>query len=71
MSKVKAQASRARPWLSGYSPYMPADLDAPRWRNGVELFEDGFNVRPASPAIYYFDTVISHRDEHEQAMAFA
>jgi long-chain acyl-CoA synthetase len=71
MSEVKAQGSSARPWLSGYSPYMPAELDAPRWRNGVELFEDGFNVRPAAPAIYYFDTVISHREEHEQAMAFA
>src|SRR3984957_6923403 len=71
MSEVKAQASSARPWLSGYSPYMPAELDAPRWRNGVELFEDGFNVRPDAPAVYYFDTVITHRQEHAKEMAFA
>jgi long-chain acyl-CoA synthetase len=61
----------ARPWVRSYSPHMPADLSTPRWRNGVALFEDGYQRRPGAPAVHYFDTTITHRDEHEQAMAFA
>lgn len=71
MANVTADLAASRPWLPRYSEHMPADLGAPRWRNGVELFEDGFDVRPDAPAIHYFDTTISHRREHQEAMAFA
>jgi len=71
MSKLERSRTSERPWVSTYSHHMPANLDAPRWRNGVELFEDGFHRRPDAPAIHYFDTTISHRQEHELAMAFA
>jgi len=59
-----------RPWTALYPAQVPERYVA-RVRNGVELFQIAVDERPDSPAVYFFDQVLTHRELDEMAHATA
>jgi long-chain acyl-CoA synthetase len=60
-----------RPWLSSYSPGVPADIDASKYLSLVQLMEESFQKFADRTAYSFMGKEVSYRDTDEQSAAFA
>jgi long-chain acyl-CoA synthetase len=59
-----------RPWLARYGPGQPADI-APEHPSALAMFAATVRRTPGTPAIYYRDTKLTHRELDARSSAFA
>jgi long-chain acyl-CoA synthetase len=59
-----------RPWLARYDPGQPADIQV-EYANALEMFKAALRRAPDTPAIRYFDGVITVRELDELSDSFA
>jgi long-chain acyl-CoA synthetase len=60
-----------RPWLARYPAHARVEPTSRPFESVVDLLENGSQTSPEDPSIYYFDSVITHRDVSRHAHAFA
>jgi long-chain acyl-CoA synthetase len=60
-----------RPWLSSYSPGVPADIDASQYASLVQLLEESFQKYAARPAYSFMGKEISYAQTDSLSRALA
>jgi len=60
-----------RPWLTSYTPGVPADIDADRYTSLVALLESSFDRFGAQPAFTNLGTTLTFAEVERQSRAFA
>jgi long-chain acyl-CoA synthetase len=60
-----------KPWLAGYSPGVPAEIDPDRYPSLVALLETSFARFAAQPAFTNLDTTLTFADVERSSRAFA
>ena len=60
-----------RPWLSSYTPGVPADIDADRYASLVALLEVSFERFATQPAFTNLGTTLTFAEVERQSRAFA
>jgi long-chain acyl-CoA synthetase len=61
----------AKPWVAGYSPGVPAEIDADRYASLVALLESSFARFAAQPAFTNLDTTLTFADVERLSRALA
>ncbi|MBO0686234.1 MAG: AMP-binding protein, partial [Candidatus Dormibacteraeota bacterium] len=59
-----------RPWLSRYSPWVPADLEPPA-PSALEMFRRAAAERPEAPALHYLGATMSFGELDRQSSSLA
>src|SRR5881396_145717 len=67
---AKMNDARRRPWLAHYSPWVPPELPFPS-ASVIDRFEAAARKNPQTPAICYFDQVLSYGLIEDYARRFA
>jgi long-chain acyl-CoA synthetase len=62
---------RAKPWLTSYSPGVPAEIDADRYSSLVALLEASFARYAAQPAFTNLGTTLKFREVERLSRSFA
>ncbi|ROZ63220.1 long-chain-fatty-acid--CoA ligase [Ramlibacter sp. WS9] len=60
-----------RPWLSSYSPGVPADIDASQYASLVQLMEESFTKYASRPAYSFMGKEVSYAQTDSLSRAFA
>src|SRR5215218_4075759 len=60
-----------RPWLSSYSPGVPADIDPSQYASLVQLMEESFQKYAARPAYSFMGKEISYAETDTLSRALA
>jgi long-chain acyl-CoA synthetase len=60
-----------RPWLSSYTPGVPADIDASQYASLVQLMEESFQKYAARPAYNFMGKELSYGQTDSLSRAFA
>jgi long-chain acyl-CoA synthetase len=68
---MKMTETLDRPWLSSYSPGVPADIDPAQYPSLVQLMEESFRKFADRPAYSFMGRDISYREADVHSGAFA
>ncbi|MBG9389210.1 long-chain-fatty-acid--CoA ligase [Caenimonas aquaedulcis] len=60
-----------RPWLSSYSPGVPADIDATQYQSLVQLMDESFRKFADKPAYSFMGKEVSYAQTDKASAAFA
>lgn len=63
--------SADRPWLSSYSPGVPADIDPSQYASLVQLMEESFQKYASRPAYSFMGKEVSYGETDAMSRAFA